>query len=126
QGPQAALSPGGPLPGDSAKLSQVSLQAAALPSRYLIIRTLPVDTLDLSPATRLALAGNPLVQAFHRELLRRLRAKNAGATALLAMGPGARRLAPAVGPAGLGGIDLAAPREPALPAPRQAAPPPPP
>ena len=100
------------LSGDAGQRFQGFLEAAGLTKSYLIIRTLPVDTLDLSPAQRLALADNPLVQAFHRELLSRLRTQNTGATALLAMGPGARRLAPAVVPAGLDVIDLAAPGEP--------------
>ena len=109
------------LSGDAGQRLQGFLAAAGLTRRYLIIRTLPVDTLDLSPATRLALAGNPLVQALHRELLRRLRAKNAGAAALLAMGPGARQLAPVVVPAGLDVIELAAPGEPGFLASWQAA-----
>jgi uracil-DNA glycosylase len=96
------------LSGQAGQYFQGFLTAAGLTKRYLIIRTLPVDTLDLSPAKRLALADNPLVQALHRELLRRLRSKNAGATAVLAMGPGARRLVPNVVPAGLDVIDLAA------------------
>jgi uracil-DNA glycosylase len=100
------------LSGQAGQFFQGFLTAAGLTSRYLIIRTLPVDTLDLSPAKRLALADNPLVQAFHRELLRRLLAKNTGASALLAMGPGARRTAPKVLPAGLDVIELAAPDEP--------------
>ena len=76
------------LSGEAGQHFQGFLQAAGLTRRYLIIRTLPVDTLDLSPAKRLALADDPLVQALHRELLRRLRANNAGVTAVLAMGPG--------------------------------------
>jgi uracil-DNA glycosylase len=100
------------LSGQAGQQFQGFLTAAGLTMRYLIIRTLPVDTLDLSPAQRLALAGNPLVQALHRELLGRLRPKNADAAAVLAMGPGARRLAPDVVPAGLDVIDLAAPGEP--------------
>ena len=109
------------LSGQAGQHFQGFLRAAGLTKRYLIIRTLPVDTLDLSPAKRLALAGNPLVQALHRELLRRLRSKNAGATAVLAMGPGARRLAPNVTPAGLDVIDIAAAGEPSFLASWQAA-----
>jgi uracil-DNA glycosylase len=109
------------LSGEAGQRVQGFLAAAGLTKSYLIIRALPVDTLDLSPAQRLALVDNPLVQAFHRELLRRLRAKNAGATALLAVGPGARRLAPAVVPAGLDVILLAAPEEPGFLASWQAA-----
>jgi uracil-DNA glycosylase len=109
------------LSGQAGQYFQGFLTAAGLSERYLIIRTLPVDTLDLSPAEQLALADNPLVQALHRELLRRLRSENADATAVLAMGPGARRLAPNVVPAGLDVIDLAAYGEPSFQASWQAA-----
>jgi hypothetical protein len=109
------------LSGQAGQFFQGFLTAAGLTSSYLIIRTLPVDTLDLSPAKQLALAGNPAVQAFHRELLRRMLSQNTGATALLAMGPGARQLAPNVLPAGLDVIELAAPGEAGLAASWQAA-----
>ena len=109
------------LSGDAGQRFQGFLRAAGLTRRYLIIRTLPVDTLDLTPAKRDALVDHPKVQAFHRELLKRLAAKNAGITALVAMGRGARRLASNVAPAGLTVIDLAAPGEPGVAASWQAA-----
>jgi len=109
------------LSGETGQRFQGFLTAAGLTRRYLIIRALPVDTLDLTPATRLALADNPLIQALHRELLRRLRAKNADVAALLAMGPVARRLAPKVAPASLDVINLGAPGEPGFGASWQAA-----
>ena len=109
------------LAGDAGQRFQGFLQAAGLTRRYLIIRTLPVDTLDLTAAKRDALVDHPQVQAFHRELLRRLAAKNSGVTALVAMGRGARRLAPQVAPAGLTVIELAAPGEPGAAASWQAA-----
>jgi uracil-DNA glycosylase len=95
------------LSGEAGQRFQGVLRAAGLTKRYLIIRTLPVDTLDLTPAKRLALVDQPKVQALHRELLSRVRSANSGVTALLAMGPGARRLAPNVVPAGLDVIELA-------------------
>ena len=95
------------LSGEAGQRFQGVLRAAGLTKRYLIIRTLPVDTLDLTPAKRLTLVDQPKVQALHRELLSRVRSANAGVTALLAMGPGARRLAPNVVPAGLDVIELA-------------------
>jgi uracil-DNA glycosylase len=109
------------LSGEAGQYFQGFLRAAGLTKRYLIIRTLPVDTLDLSPATRLALADDPLVLALHRELLRRLLAKNADVTVVLTMGPGARRLVPNVIPAGIDVIDLAAYAEPDFQASWQAA-----
>src|SRR5262249_23724951 len=121
QSSDAATFSGRALSGEAGQYFQGFLMAAGLTERYLIIRTLPVDTLDLSQAAQLALAGNPLVQGFHRELLGRLRAENPGVTAVLAMGPGARRLAPDVIAGGLDVIDLAAYGEPGFQASWQAA-----
>jgi len=96
------------LAGEAGQRLQGFLRAAGLTRRYLIVRTLPVDTLDLSVTKRRTLVDNTRVQAFHRELLRRMRAANGGVAALLAMGPGARRLAPIVVPSGLDVIEMAA------------------
>ena len=96
------------LSGDAGQRFQGFLRAAGLTKRYLVIRTLPVDTLDLTAAKRATLVDHPKVRALHRELLRRVRSSNAGVTALLAMGPTARRLAPNVVPAGLDVIELKA------------------
>jgi uracil-DNA glycosylase len=109
------------LSGDAGQRLQGFLRAAGLTRRYLIIRTLPVDTLDLTAAKRDALVDNPLVRAFHRELLKRVLAQNSGVTALLAMGRGARRLAPHAAPSGLTVIELAAPGESGVKASWQAA-----
>jgi uracil-DNA glycosylase len=89
------------------RLAQLLL-AAGLTRGYLVVRTLPVDTLDLTPARRNALVDQPQVQALHRELLRRVLAQNPDVTALLAVGPSAQRLAPQVTPAGVQVIGLAA------------------
>ncbi len=95
------------LSGESGQRFQGFLRSAGLTKRYLILRTIPVDTLDLSASKRLALVDEPEVRALHRELLARVRVANAGASILLAMGPGARRLAPQVVPPGTTVIDLA-------------------
>jgi hypothetical protein len=98
------------LSGGTGQLFQAFLRAAGLSKRYLILRTLPVDTLDLSSARRNSLVDNPKVRALHRELLRRVASSNGGLAALIAMGSGARRLAPNVVPAGLPIIELASHR----------------
>jgi uracil-DNA glycosylase len=84
------------------------LRAAGLERRYLVLRTLPVDTLDLSRARRDALVDQPGVRALHRELLQRVRARNPELGILLALGPSAQRLAPWVAPAGVEVIGMAA------------------
>jgi uracil-DNA glycosylase len=96
------------LTGEAGQRFQGFLRAAGISRRYLILRTLPVDTLDLSFTKRTQLADHPAIRAVHREILSRVRSGNSGLAALLAMGPGARRLAPNVAPAGLPVIELAA------------------
>jgi uracil-DNA glycosylase len=96
------------LSGEAGQRLDKFLRAAGLTRRYLILRTLPVDTLDLTQAKRNSLVDQPAVRALHRELLRRVRAQNPDVAALLAVGPGARRLAPQVAPADVGVIELAA------------------
>lgn len=96
------------LSGDAGQRFQGFLRAAGLTRRYLIVRSLPVDTLDLSTTKRLTIVDHPKVQALHRELLRRVRDANGGASVLLAMGPCARRLAPHIVPPGIDVIEIAA------------------
>jgi uracil-DNA glycosylase len=95
------------LSGDAGQHLNQLLLAAGLTRRYLIVRTLPVDTLDLTQSRRDSLLDQPQVQAFHRELLQRVLAQNPDVAALLALGPGAQRLAPQVAPANLDVIELA-------------------
>ncbi len=97
------------LTGEVGQCFQNFLRAAGLTRRYLIVRTLPVDTLDLTQADRNALVDRADVQAVHREILRRVRSQNSGIAALVALGPTAQRLAPHVLPAGLAVIDVAMP-----------------
>jgi hypothetical protein len=94
--------------GESGQRLQALLTAAGLTSRYLILRTVPVDISDLTAAKRNTLVDNAAVRALHTEVLRRVAAANGGLAALLAVGPGAQRLAPNIAPAGLRLIDLPA------------------
>ncbi|HET6751637.1 MAG TPA: uracil-DNA glycosylase family protein [Actinomycetes bacterium] len=96
------------LSGDAGQHLDQLLLAAGITRRYLVVRALPVGTLDLTQARRNNLLDLPQVQALHRELLQRVLAQNPDVTALLALGPGAQRLAPQVVPAGLEVIGLAA------------------
>jgi uracil-DNA glycosylase len=96
------------LSGEAGQRLERFLAAAGITRRYLILRTLPVDTLDLTQTRRNSLVDHPQVQALHRELLRRIRADNPQAEILLAVGPGAQRLAPTVAPAGMEVLQMAA------------------
>jgi uracil-DNA glycosylase len=96
------------LSGEAGQRFQAFLRAAGLTQRYLILRALPVDTLDLTASKRISLVDNPKVRALHRELLSRVIAANGNVAALIAMGPGARRLAPNIVVSGLPVIELTA------------------
>jgi uracil-DNA glycosylase len=96
------------LSGEAGQRLERFLRAAGLTRRYLIFRALPVDTLDLTQTRRNSLVDQPQVQALHRELLGRLRADNPDATLMLALGPGAQRLASQVVPSGMDVLELAA------------------
>ena len=60
------------LTGEAGQRLQAFLAAAGLTSRYLILRTLPVDTSDLTAARRDALVDRAEVRAIHAEILRRV------------------------------------------------------
>ena len=96
------------LSGEAGQRLERFLRAAGLTRRCLVLRTLPMDTLDLSPSRRASLVDHPQVQALHRKLLGRLVADNPEARTLLALGPGAQRLAPRVAPPGMEVLELAA------------------
>jgi uracil-DNA glycosylase len=95
------------LSGDAGHRLAQFLGAAGLTRSYLILRTLPVDTLDLTQARRNSLLDQPQVRALHRELLRRVCSQNPKVRVLLALGPGAQRLAAQVVPVGVDAIPLA-------------------
>ena len=94
--------------GEAGQQLQGLLQAAGLTRRYLILRTVPVDTSDLTAARRRSIVDSPQVQAVHREVLRRVAAGNPAVAAVLTLGPDAHRLAPAVVPAGVPVVQLTA------------------
>jgi uracil-DNA glycosylase len=109
------------LSGEAGQLLERFLAAAGLTRRYLVVRTLPVDTMDLTQTRRNQLLDHPQVQALHRELLGRLGADNPQAKILLALGFGAQRLAPQVVPSGMEVLGLAAAGSPGAAASWQAA-----
>jgi uracil-DNA glycosylase len=94
--------------GEAGQRFQALLTAAGLTTRYLIVRTVPVDVSDLTTARRNALVNDASVRALHAEIWSRVRAGNSGLAALLAIGSGAQRLAPNVAPAGVPVINLPA------------------
>jgi hypothetical protein len=108
QASQDDLFSGHAMSGEAGQRLQGFLRAAGLSQRYLILRSIPVDTLDLTASARNAIADDARVRAVHRELLARIAAANGGLAALVAVGSAARRLAPNVVPTGLPIVQLAA------------------
>jgi uracil-DNA glycosylase len=94
--------------GEAGQRLQGLLTAAGLTTRYLIVRTVPVDMSDLTTARRNALVDNAAVRALHAEIWSRVRTANSGLAALLTLGPGAQRLASNVAPVGVPLINLPA------------------
>jgi hypothetical protein len=94
--------------GETGQRLQALLTAAGLTTRYLILRTVPVDVSDLTGAKKNALANNAAVRALHAEAWSRVTAGNSNLAALLTVGSIAQRLAASVAPAGLRVINLPA------------------
>jgi hypothetical protein len=109
------------LSGEAGQRLERFLTAAGLTRRYLVLRTLPVDTLDLTPTRRNQLLDHPQVQALHRELFSRLQGDNPQAKLLLTVGPGAQRLGPRIVPSGMEVLNLAPAGSPGVAASWQAA-----
>ena len=80
------------------------LRAAGIRKRYLIVRTLPVDTLDLTTAKRDSLVDDAAVRNLKES--QRARSRPTPSVTALLVGPFAQRLAPNVVPAGLTIVDL--------------------
>ncbi len=106
--------------GDGGQRLQAWLTAAGLTTSYLILRTLPVDTLDLTAAQVDAIVDHAAVRALHAEAAKRIAAANP-LTAIVAIGRHAKRLLPHVAPAGLRQIEMTSPRVPGFVASWQAA-----
>ena len=88
--------------GDGGQRLQKFLAAAGLTKSYAILRVLPVNTRGATEAKLHAAIDHPQVQKVYREILARVPSPRA----LLATGPWSRRLAAAVGPAGLQRLEM--------------------
>jgi uracil-DNA glycosylase len=98
------------LTGDGGQRFQALMAAAGVTRSYLIVRSLPVDTLDLSGTQARAVVDDPKVRALQKEIVARVAASNPLAC-VLAMGPLARRLVTHVAPSGVPLIELKSARE---------------
>jgi uracil-DNA glycosylase len=96
--------------GDAGQHLQGWLQAAGYTRRYVILRVLPVDTLDLARGVVETMVDHPQVRALHRAIVTELTSGGQVGAAVL-VGPMAQRLAPNVLPSGLRTIAMKAWRE---------------
>lgn len=98
------------LTGDAGQRLQAWLRAAGFTRSYVVLRSLPVDTLDLTDAAAAAIVDHPQVRAVQQAIVGRLlQAGQIGAAVLV--GPLAARLAPHVLPPTLRTFTMKAWRE---------------
>jgi uracil-DNA glycosylase len=102
------------LSGESGQHVQAFLEAIGLLESYLILRVLPVDTLDLAAGNVAALAGHPQVQKVYQAIVDRTLQSGAaggGLDLVLTCGPQARALAGHLDWGGLPVVNLKAWKE---------------
>lgn len=96
------------LTGNAGQHLQAFLEAIGLTESYLILRVLPVDTLDLTQSRRNQIVDDPQVRHVYSEICRRVEQSNSGLGFALAVGTSSRRLAPHVLPPGLELVEMPA------------------
>jgi hypothetical protein len=93
--------------GDAGQRFQEFLRAMGITKRYVILRVLPVDTLDLTASSVNAIVDHPQVRQVYRTIVERI-VSASGTSLVLSVGPHARRLRAHVLPAGLVNVDMKA------------------
>ncbi|MDJ0952860.1 MAG: uracil-DNA glycosylase family protein [Acidimicrobiia bacterium] len=96
------------LTGEAGQRFHGFLEAIGVDHSYLIVRVLPIDTLDISTSERNSLVDDPQVRKVYREIVRTAATANRRRKVLLAMGPMARRLVAHVNPTGLPVVEMKA------------------
>jgi len=81
------------LTGDAGQRFQAYLAAIGIDRSYVILRTLPIDTSDLSAAAVSAMAAHPGVVAVHQAMVQRVLASSPALGLVLTVGSGASELA---------------------------------
>jgi hypothetical protein len=81
------------LSGEAGQRMQAFLNAIGITKSYLILRTLPVDTLDLNAAQVRTIIDDPQVQAVYQAIVDRVRAENDQLHLILTFGEHADHLA---------------------------------
>ncbi|MCH8129456.1 MAG: hypothetical protein IIC70_06085 [Acidobacteria bacterium] len=96
------------LTGEAGQRFQGVLDAIGIDISYVILRVLPIDTLDASTSTRETIVDDPQVRRVYSEIIRRAAIANSRRKVLVAMGPMARRLAPHANPTSLPVVEVKA------------------
>ncbi len=96
------------LTGEAGQRFQNLLAAMGLTHSYLILRILPIDTLNLTTGAKRALVDSAQVRKVYRKIVETAAKANNRTKVLLAMGPLAQRLAPHVNATGLPIVELKA------------------
>jgi uracil-DNA glycosylase len=81
------------LTGESGQRLQAYLEAMGILSKYLILRVLPVDTLDESEPTIQAIINHPQTQKVYQALVSRVKQLSSNLNLLLTFGPNSHQLA---------------------------------
>jgi uracil-DNA glycosylase len=100
------------LTGDSGQHLQAFLEAMGILEAYVILRVLPVDTLDLDPAAVAAIVGHVQVRRVYQAIVDEIRAASPDLGLVLVFGPQARVLAGNLDLGGLPTVALKAWQEP--------------
>lgn len=100
------------LTGGAGQHLQAFLQALGILEAYVILRVLPVDTLDLDAPAAAAIAAHPQVRQVHQALVDEIRDASQDLGLVLALGPQARALAANLVLGGLPTVALKAWNEP--------------
>lgn len=96
------------LTGEAGQRFHGVLESIGVDESYLILRVLPIDTLDTAASTRNAIVDDPQVRKVYAEIVRAASSANGRRKVLLAMGPMAQRLAPHANPTALPVVELKA------------------
>jgi hypothetical protein len=89
---QDDLFTGRALTGESGQHLQAFLESIGIRRAYVILRVLPIDTLDLSSNQLQTLVNHPQVQRVYQAIVDRVRSKSAGLGLVLTFGPQSRAL----------------------------------
>lgn len=96
------------LTGEAGQRLSGFLEAAGVDESYVIIRVLPIDTLDVSTSVRNAIVDDPQVRKVYRKILATVGAANRRRKVVVAAGPMSRRMVADVAPAGLPVVEMKA------------------